>query len=189
MSDINKKAALEAVLFAMGECVDLKKLAETIEEEPKKTEELLDELMKEFESNDHGIELIRLEDSYQFVTKPDYFDTLVKIAKTPKRLNLSDSAIETLSIIAYKQPVTRLEIEAIRGVNCDHAINRLIEFDLVEEVGRKDAPGKPMLFGTTEQFLRSFGVKSLKDLPMLDSLKVEEFKHEAEEEVNTTLKI
>lgn len=189
MSDLNKMAALEAILFAMGESVELKKLAETIEEEPEVTRELLEKIMEKYQDGDHGIELISLESAYQFVTKPDYYDTLVKIAKTPRRISLTDSVVETLSIIAYKQPVTRLEIETIRGVSSDHAINRLLEYDLIEELGRKDAPGRPILFGTTEQFLRSFGVKSLKDLPEMNTLQIEEFRSQAEQEVQLTLKI
>ncbi|MCR4961193.1 MAG: SMC-Scp complex subunit ScpB [Lachnospiraceae bacterium] len=189
MEEINKKAALEAILFAMGESVELKKLAETIEAEPAKTKELLNELMEEYKDDSHGIELIELEDSYQFVTKSAYYDTLIKIAKTPKKMNLSDSVLETLSIVAYKQPVTKIEIENIRGVSCDYAINKLLEFELIEELGRKDAPGRPMLFGTTEQFLRSFGVKSLKDLPEMNVMQLEEFKAQAEQEVQMTLKI
>ena len=97
--------------------------------------------------------------------------------------------METLSIIAYKQPVTRLDVEKIRGVNCDHAINRLIEFGLVKELGRLDAPGRPLLFGTTEQFFRSFGVKSLEDLPEINPMQVAEFKEQAEQEVQLSLNI
>ena len=104
-------------------------------------------------------------------------------------MSLSESVLETLSIIAYKQPITRIEIEGIRGVSCDYAVNKLLEYNLICEFGRKDVPGRPLLFGTTEEFLRSFGVKSLKDLPELDTLQIEEFKHEAEEEINLTLKI
>ena len=100
---------------------------------------------------------------------------------------LTETLLETLSIIAYKQPVTKLDIERIRGVNCDHAVNRLIEFELVTELGRMDAPGRPLLFGTTEQFLRSFGVKSLEELPELNEMKLEEFKVEAEEEASLQL--
>ena len=97
--------------------------------------------------------------------------------------------LETLSIIAYKQPITRLEIEKIRGVSCDHAVNRLVEFNLITEVGRKDAPGRPLLFGTTEEFLRSFGVKSLEELPELNAVQVEEFKQQAEAEVQLQLDV
>ena len=100
---------------------------------------------------------------------------------------LTDTVIETLSIIAYKQPVTRLDVENIRGVNCDHAINKLLEYDLITELGRLDAPGRPILFGTTEQFLRTFGVKSLEDLPELSAIQMEEFKAQAEAEVKIRL--
>ena len=99
------------------------------------------------------------------------------------------AGLETLSIIAYKQPITRLEIERIRGVSCDHAINRLLEYDLITELGRKDAPGRPLLFGTTEQFLRSFGVKSLDELPEVSMVQIEEFKQQAEEEIQMTMDI
>ena len=102
----------------------------------------------------------------------------------PKKHTLSDVLLETLSIIAYKQPVTRAEITKIRGVNSDNAINRLVEYNLVCEAGRLDAPGKPILFGTTEEFLRTFGVRSPEELPVLNPEKMEEFKMEAEEEVS-----
>ncbi len=102
---------------------------------------------------------------------------------------LSESVIETLSIVAYKQPITRVEIESIRGVSSEYALNKLIEYGLVCELGRKDAPGRPLLFGTTEEFLRSFGVKSLKDLPEMDTIRIEEFKAEAEQEIKLSLKI
>ena len=187
--DIKKKAALEAILFAMGDSVELKKLSEAIEEEPEKTKGLLEELVQKYKGEEFGFELISLEDSYQFVTKAEYFENLIKIAKTPRKMTLSESVLETLSIIAYKQPVTKIEIENIRGVSSDYAIDRLLEFELIEELGRKDAPGRPILFGTTEQFLRSFGVKSLKELPEMDTLQLEEFKAQAEEEVQLTLKI
>ncbi len=125
----------------------------------------------------------------QLCTKGEYYEYLIKIAKTPKKFVLTDTLLETLSIIAYKQPITRLEIEKVRGVSCDHAVNRLLEFDLITEVGRLDAPGRPLLFGTTEQFLRSFGVKSLEDLPELNPVQIEEFKLQAESEVQQQLQL
>ena len=127
--------------------------------------------------------MLELEDSFQMCTKADMYEYLVKIAKTPRKYVLSDTVLETLSIIAYKQPITRAEIERIRGVSCDHAVNRLVEFGLVTEVGRMDAPGRPLLFGTTEEFLRSFGVKSLEELPEMNPLQLEEIRREAEEEI------
>lgn len=102
---------------------------------------------------------------------------------------LTDTVIETLSIIAYKQPITRVEIERIRGVSCDHAINKLLEYDLVTELGRLDAPGRPLLFGTTQQFLRCFGVGSLEELPELSTVQMEEFKQQAEAEAQMQLEI
>ena len=108
------------------------------------------------------------------------YEYLVKIAKQPKKHVLTDVLLETLSIIAYKQPITKAEIEKIRGVSCDHAVNKLVEYNLVCELGRLDAPGRPLLFGTTEEFLRSFGVQSIDELPVLSPVQVEEFKAEAE---------
>jgi len=189
LENSNKKAILEAVLFAMGDSVELSKLSDVIEEDEETTKSLLMELKEKYSGDDFGIELLELEDSFQLATKPGMYDALIKIAKTPRKMSLSESVIETLSIIAYKQPITRVEIESIRGVSCDFAVNKLLEYNLICELGRKDAPGRPLLFGTTEEFLRSFGVKSLKDLPEIDTLRIEEFKAEAEEEIKLSLKI
>lgn len=189
MDKETKLATLEAILFAMGESVEIQKLSDVIEEDVNVTKELLNELKVKYEAKDSGLELLELENSFQLATKPGMYESLIKIAKAPRRMSLSESVIETLSIIAYKQPITRLEIESIRGVSCDFAVNKLLEYNLITELGRKDAPGRPLLFGTTEEFLRSFGVKSLKDLPEIDTLRIEEFKAEAEQEINVTLKL
>lgn len=141
------------------------------------------------DASNRGVSIVELNDAFQMCTKAEYYEDLLKIARAPRKHVLSDTALETLSIIAYKQPVTRLDVEKIRGVNCDHAINRLIEYDLVKELGRLDAPGRPLLFGTTEQFLRSFGVKSLEDLPEINPVQVAEFKEQAEQEVQLSLNI
>lgn len=183
------KATLEAILFTMGDSVEIDRLAEVIEEDKKVTKEFLAEMAEEYQKEDRGIELTTLDNAVQLCTKGEFYESLIKIAKTPKKFVLTDTLLETLSIIAYKQPVTRLEIEKVRGVSCDHAVNRLLEFDLITEVGRLDAPGRPLLFGTTEQFLRSFGVKSLEDLPELSAVQMEEFKQQAETEVQMQLDI
>jgi segregation and condensation protein B len=115
------------------------------------------------------------------------YEYLIQIAKQPKRYHLTDVVLETLSIIAYKQPVTRLEIEKIRGVKSDHAVNKLIEYDLIAEVGRLDAPGRPILFGTTEEFLRRFSVQSVDELPKIAPEKMEDFKAEVEDEMQLKL--
>ena len=156
-----KEAALEAFLYTMGEAVVTQGLAAGIGETPEKTRELLEKLRAGWEKEHRGVHLISLEDSWQMCTRAEFYDYLIRIAKAPKKYTLTDTQLETLSIIAYKKPVTPLDVEKIRGVNCDHASTRLVESDLVEVLGRLDAPGRPLLFGTTEQFLRSFGVGSL----------------------------
>ena len=117
--------------------------------------------MDKYKEEDRGIAIIELEDSYQMCTKKEMYEYLIRIAKQPKRYVLTDVVLETLSIIAYKQPITKIEIEKIRGVKSDHAVNKLVEFNLVTEVGRLDTPGRPILFGTTEEFLRRFSVQSV----------------------------
>ncbi|MCL2051675.1 MAG: SMC-Scp complex subunit ScpB [Lachnospiraceae bacterium] len=184
-----KKAILEAILFTMGDSVEIERLAAVIEEEKAATHEMLLEMKSEYEKDFRGMALLELEDSFQMCTRGDMYEYLIKIAKTPRKYVLSETVLETLSIIAYKQPITRLEIEKIRGVSCDHAVNRLLEFDLVTELGRLDAPGRPLLFGTTEEFLRCFGVKSLADLPQMNPVQIEEFKMQAENEVMLQLDV
>ncbi len=189
MDKQRKKAILEAILFTMGESVEVERLASVIEEDNKATRELLIEMKEEYEGKECGVTLIELEDSFQMCTKSEMYEYLIKIAKTPRKYVLTDTLLETLSIIAYKQPITRAEIEKIRGVSCDHAVNRLVEFGLIAEVGRMDAPGRPLLFGTTEEFLRSFGVKSIEELPELSPVQIEEFKIQAEQEASVQLDI
>ena len=177
------EAVIEAILFTMGDSVEISRLAEVIEEDVKTTKSILKDMAARYEEENRGIGLTQFDDSVQLCTKADMYEYLIKIAKTPRKMTLTDTVLETLSIIAYKQPVTRLEIERVRGVSCDHAINKLLEYDLITELGRLDAPGRPLLFGTTEQFLRCFGVKSLEELPELNPVQVEEFKQQAEQEV------
>ena len=183
------KAVLEAILFTMGDSVEIDRLAAVIEEDKETTRRLLEEMGADYQKGDRGIGLTTFDNAVQMCTKSELYEYLIKIAKTPKKSVLTDTLLETLSIIAYKQPITRLEIEKVRGVSCDHAVNRLLEFDLIAEVGRMDAPGRPLLFGTTEQFLRSFGVKSIEDLPELSAVQIEEFKQQAESEVEMQLDI
>ena len=142
-----------------------------------------------YRSADRGIQVIELNDSYQMSTKPAMYESIIKIAHVPKKHVLTEVLLETLSIVAYKQPITRQEIEAIRGVSCDHAVNKLVEYGLITEIGRLDAPGRPILFGTTDDFLRSFGLASLEELPVVKPEKVEDFKIEAEEEIQLKLDI
>lgn len=183
------EAAIEAVLFTMGEAVELSQLAKALEQDAETTRKIVRNMMDRYQTEDRGIQIIELENSYQMCTKKECYEYLVRIALQPKKPTLSDIMLETLSIIAYKQPVTKAEIEKIRGVKSDHAVNKLIEYNLVKELGRMDAPGKPVVFGTTEQFLRSFGVHGLDELPIMDPVKLEDFKAEAEEEVQYKLDV
>lgn len=183
------EAAIEAILFTMGESVEVSKIAKAIEHDEATTRKIIKNMMDKYEEEDRGIKIIELEDAFQMCTKTELYDYLIKVASQPKKQVLTDVMLETLSIIAYKQPVTRAEIENIRGVKCDHAVNKLIEYNLISEVGRLDAPGRPLLFGTTEEFLRKFGVKSIDDLPEINSDKVAEFESEAEQEVQLKLEV
>lgn len=183
------EAIIEAILFTMGESVELSKLVMALEMPEQDVKNILMDMKSRYEKSGRGISIIELDGSYQMCTNPALYDYLIKVAKAPRKYVMSDTLLETLSIIAYKQPITRLEIEKIRGVSCDHAVNRLVEFNLVQELGRLDAPGRPLLFGTTEEFLRTFGVKSLEELPIINQDKVEDFKQQAEEEVELKLEI
>ncbi|QOV20511.1 SMC-Scp complex subunit ScpB [Blautia liquoris] len=181
------EAAVEAILFSMGNSVSVEMVAKAIDCTVKETHELICQMMKKYETEDRGIMIVELENAFQMCTKREYYDYLINVAIQPKEPELSDVLMETLSIIAYKQPVTKAEIEKIRGVKSDHAVNKLVEYKLVQELGRLDAPGRPILFGTTEEFLRSFGVDSTDNLPEINPVKLEDFKAEAEEEVKVEI--
>ena len=189
MEEKNYKAIIEAILFTMGESVELEKIADAIELDKKTTKKLINEMMQEWNDEGRGVAIMELDGAYQMCTRTEMYEYLIRIAKQPKRRVLTDVLLETLSIIAYKQPVTKMEIEKIRGVSSDHAVSKLVEYNLVCELGRLDAPGRPLLFGTTEEFLRSFGVHSVDELPVLSPVQLEEFKQEAEEEMNVQWEI
>ena len=183
------EAAIEAILFSAGESVEVGRIAKAIGHDVATTEKMIRNMMLKYQEEDRGIKIIELENAFQMCTKQEYYEYLVEIALQPKKAVLTDVMLETLSIIAYKQPVTKQEIEKIRGVKCDHAINKLVEYNLVQELGRLDAPGRPLLFGTTEEFLRNFGVQSTEDPRVINPVKLEDFKAEAEEEVQMKLDI
>ena len=181
--------SLEAVLFAMGGSVELKSLAEAVGQDEVTTGKLVRSLADDYDAEGRGMRIIELEHAFQMCTRPEYYENLIRVTAQPRKYVLTEVLLETLSIVAYKQPVTKPEIEKIRGVKSDHAVNKLIEYGLVEEVGRLNVPGRPLLFGTTEEFLRSFGVSSLEELPDASPEQMEEFKAEAEEEVQLTLDV
>ena len=186
------EAIVEAVLFTMGNSVELKQLAVAIGQSEEIAKRVVLHLQKRYEEEKRGMRILELENAYQMCTCADYYENLIRVAATPKKHVLTDVIMETLSIIAYKQPVTKLEIEKmeigkIRGVNSDHAVNRLVEYGLVYEAGRLDAPGRPALFATTEEFLRRFGVSSMVNLPTMNPEQEEEIIQEVEEELQMKL--
>lgn len=182
-----QEAVIEAVLFTMGNSVELRQLAVAIGQNQEIARKAVERLMERYRVSAGGMEITQLEDCYQMCTRSAYYENLIRVAATPKRQVLTEVVLETLSIIAYKQPVTKLEIEKIRGVKSDHAVNRLVEYNLVYEVGRLDAPGRPALFATTEEFLRRFGVGSVSDLPDINPEQEAEIKSQVEEELQLKL--
>lgn len=162
------KAIIEALLFVSGEPLSLRDIAVNLEITPKYTEEILGEMMLDYEVTNRGIKLIVLNGAYQLVTKNEYSDYIQKLLKKNRRQSLSQASLESLAIIAYKQPITRVDIDEIRGVKSDSAIQKLIERELIAEVGRLEVPGRPILYGTTDEFLRQFGLSGLDELPSLD---------------------
>lgn len=182
-----QESVVEAVLFTMGQSVEIRQLAAALETTEKEAAAAAERLRERYEEEDRGMQILRLENSYQMSTRSKYYGNLIKVAATPKKQVLTDVVMETLAIIAYKQPVTKADIEKIRGVKSDHAVNRLIEYNLVYEAGRMDAPGRPALFATTEEFLRRFGVSSTIELPEMNMEQREEIKSEVEEELNLKL--
>lgn len=178
------EAVIEAVLFTMGDSVETGQLAAAIGQDEAAAREAVLRLQKKYDTGKRGLQIIELENRFQMCTRQEYYENLIRVAKAPKKQVLTDVALETLSIIAYKQPVTKLEIEKIRGVKSDHAVNKLVEYNLVCEVGRLDAPGRPALFATTEEFLRRFGIGSTDNLPAADPEVAAEIRMEVEEELS-----
>ena len=177
------EAVVEAVLFTMGKSVELRQLAIATGQSEEETRQAVERLKVRYDKEERGMEIIELEDSYQMCTRTGFYENLIRVAASPKKQVLSEVVLETLSIIAYKQPVTKMEIEKIRGVKSDHAVNRLVEYNLVQEVGRLDAPGHPALFATTYEFLLRFGIGSTENLPDMDPVREEEIRVEVEEEM------
>ena len=175
---------LEALLFSLGRTVSPEEMAICLHMGVDGAELAAERLRKKYEERQGGLLIRKLEGKYQMVSHPKTYDALIRVVKQSRKPVLSDVHLETLSIIAYCQPVTKAEVERIRGVKSDHAVNRLVEFGLIAEVGRLDAPGRPVLFGTTEEFLTRFGVDSLSSLPSLPK----DLEKLLEEEVTEELK-
>ena len=183
------EAQIEAILFTMGEAIEVERIAKALGHDTDTIRKVIRNMMDRYDALDRGIQIIELDDSFQMCTKQTMYDAIIKMNHVPKKHVLTDVLLETLSIVAYKQPITRNEIEAIRGVSCEHVINKLVDYHLIKEVGRMNVPGKPILFGTTEEFLRNFGLVSLEELPIVKPEKIEDFKVEVEEEIQLKLDI
>ncbi len=177
------QAAIEAILFSLGNAVSLTKLAEIIELDKDTTRKVIHQMMDAYMEHQRGIQIIELDGAYQLCTKKEYYEYIKRATNKTIKFELTDVVIETLSIIAYKQPITKLHIEKIRGVKSDHAVNKLVDFGLVEEKGRMDTPGRPILFGTTEAFLRNFGLSNMEDLPVIREEDLASIKNEVEKEM------
>ncbi|MCD8157654.1 MAG: SMC-Scp complex subunit ScpB [Clostridiales bacterium] len=176
-----REAAVEAILFAAGNPVEIDSIAAVIGEDKATAESLAESLVIKYKAEKRGINVIRINDSYQMCTNRIFYNYIDKLFKQPKRKNMSQAILEVLAIIAYKQPVTKTEIEEIRGINSDRMVNKLVEYDLVCEKGRKKVPGRPILFGTTDEFLRVFGYSSTDALPEFKTPDARDFDEAAKE--------
>lgn len=168
------KSIIESILFATGRTVELKEMQMVLEMTREDLEKILDKMIEEYKTQNRGIELIKLNDGYQLCSKKENYEYIYPILDKRNKPKLSNAAIETLSIIAYNPRISRAEIEAIRGVNVDATMYKLLEYGLIEEAGKLDLPGKPMSYKTTDEFLRMFGYNSLEDLPELPRYKMDE---------------
>ena len=171
-----KKSIIEAILFATGRPVTKNELILALEISDEDIDSIIKSMQEEYKKEDRGIELISIENSYQLCTKKELYEYIYPILDKRSKPNLSNAALETLSIIAYNPKITRAEIEAIRGVSADACVYKLLEYGLIEEAGKIDLPGKPMSYKTTGDFLRMFGYNSLEDLPELPRYKLDENK-------------
>ena len=173
MEENEIKGIIEAILFSAGREVKINELMSTIELGSEEIIETLSQMKYDYENSSRGIELIRIDDSYQLCTKKKYYEYIYPIFDKRSKPNLSNAAMETLAIIAYNPRITRAEIETIRGVNSDGTLYKLLDYNLIEEAGKLDAPGRPTTYKTSKEFLRLFGISSLRDLPKLPKYKLD----------------
>ncbi len=168
------KAIIEAILFACGREVQIKELMSALELSSEDLFAIIESMKQDYEKAGRGIEIIKINDTIQLTTKKEYYEYIYPIFDKRSKPNLSNAALETLSIIAYNPKITRAEIEAIRGVNSDGTMYKLLEYNLIENVGKADAPGRPSMYSVTNEFLKMFGITSLEDLPELPRYKLDE---------------
>lgn len=160
--------AIEALLFVAGDPVSMDRLSEALNIPISDLEEFMPKMMDEYNYERRGIKLIKLENSYQLTTRSEYFDAVVRMVTHKQKQVLSPATLEVLSIISYNQPITKAAIEKVRGVDSSHSLTKLLERELIEQRGRLNAPGRPVLYGTTDEFLRCFGLQSLEEMPNLE---------------------
>ncbi|SHF13485.1 SMC-Scp complex subunit ScpB [Alkalibacter saccharofermentans] len=168
MNEKDKKSIIESILFAMGEPVSLGELSQALEEDSTSVKKTIQELMDEYKDAGRGVRIKQMNNRYQMCTDPQNYEFIHKLLYEKNKASLSQASLETLAIIAYKQPVTRVEIEALRGVKSSSSIQTLLDRNLIKEGGRLDAPGKPMLFETTVEFLKYSNITNIKELPSYD---------------------
>lgn len=161
---------IESLLFVSGEPLEVKQIASILECSVGFTKDLLNEMIKLYDMKNRGIKIINVNNSYSLVTKPENSDYIEKLFGNNSRQSLSQAALETLAIVAYKQPITRVDIDEIRGVKSDRAISNLVEKGLIKECGRLEVPGRPILYGTTDEFLKHFGLQNIDQMPSLDEI-------------------
>lgn len=171
-----KKAIIEAILFSAGRPVKKSDLILALEISQEDIENLVENMQEEYKKENRGIEIIKMEDSYQLCSKKELYSYIYPVLDKRNKPSLSNAALETLAIVAYNSQITRAEIEAIRGVSADACVYKLLEYGLIEEAGKLDLPGKPMSYKTTPEFLRMFGYSSLEELPELPRYKLDENK-------------
>lgn len=174
MADLNIKAAIEAILFANGSSVETKRIAQALEITESQAEEHISALIDDYNSANRGITIIKLDDAYQMVSCKEYAPQIRTVMDLRRNTPLSQAALEVLAVVAYNQPVTKAFVEQVRGVDCSGVIGSLTAKGLVEEKGRLELPGRPLLYGTTENFLRCFNINSLEELPPLPETENEE---------------
>ena len=167
---MNTQAIIEAILFSAGEGVERETLAACLEMEIDELNAIMQGIIKKYDDEMRGVQILEYGNRYQMCTRADFYEYIRKLNEPKRQTGLSGAALECLSVIAYHQPATKSQVEYIRGVDCTGPMNRLCERGLIEEAGRLDTPGKPILYQTTPEFLRCFGLKSLDDLPSLDNL-------------------
>lgn len=168
------KAIIEAILFACGREVGIKELMSALEVSSEDLFAIIESMKQDYQKEDRGIEIIKVGEAFQLTTKKEYYEYIYPIFDKRSKPNLSNAALETLSIIAYNPKITKAEIESIRGVNSDGTMYKLLEYNLIENVGKADAPGRPSMYSVTNEFLKMFGITSLDELPELPRYKLDE---------------